>query len=87
MRLFFYKSIFFFISIFILYKVTVGQLIKDYENKINQTISKENIDKFKSKLRNEIKGSIKKDRILNEEDARLMGQFLKKIKIEINNSQ
>jgi|TARA_B110001452_G_scaffold209673_1_gene180005 hypothetical protein len=87
MRLFFYKSIFVFISIFILYKVTVGQLIKDYENKINQTISKENIDKFKSKLRNEIKGSIKKDRILNEEDARLMGQFLKKIKIEINNSQ
>ena len=77
MRLFFYKSIFVFISIFILYKVTVGQLIKDYENKINQTISKENIDKFKSKLRNEIKGSIKKDRILNEEDARLMGQFLK----------
>ena len=70
MRLFFYKSIFVFISIFILYKVTVGQLIKDYENKINQTISKENIDKFKSKLRNEIKGSIKKDRILNEEDAR-----------------
>ena len=67
--------------------MTVGQLIKDYENKINQTISKENIDKFKSKLRNEIKGSIKKDRILNEEDARLMGQFLKKIKIEINNSQ
>jgi|TARA_B110000211_G_scaffold228852_1_gene285732 HD superfamily phosphodiesterase len=87
MRLFFYKSIFVFISIFILYKVTVGQLIKDYENKINQTISKENIDKFKSKLRNEIKGSIKKDRILNEEDARLMGQFLKKIKREINNSQ
>jgi hypothetical protein len=87
MRLFFYKSIFVFISIFILYKVTVGQLIKDYENKINQTISKENIDKFKSKLRNEIKGSIKKDRILNEEDARLIGQFLKKIKIEINNSQ
>ena len=87
MRLFFYKSIFVFISIFILYKVTVGQLIKDYENKINQTISKENIDKFKSKLRNEIKVSIKKDRILNEEDARLMGQFLKKIKREINNSQ
>ena len=87
MRLFFYKSVFIFISIFILYKVTIGQLIKDYENRIDQTISKENINKFESKLRSEIKKSIQKDRILNEEDARLMGQFLKKIKIEINNSQ
>jgi hypothetical protein len=87
MRLFFYKSVFIFISIFILYKVTIGQLIKDYENRIDQTISKENINKFESKLRSEIKKSIQKDRILNEEDARLIGQFLKKIKIEINNSQ
>ena len=70
MRLFFYKSVFIFISIFILYKVTIGQLIKDYENRIDQTISKENINKFESKLRSEIKKSIQKDRILNEEDAR-----------------
>ena len=50
MRLFFYKSVFIFISIFILYKVTIGQLIKDYENRIDQTISKENINKFEKQF-------------------------------------
>ena len=87
MRLFFYKSIFIFVSIFILYKVTIGHLINDYEKKINYSMSQENINKFKSKIRNEIKGSLKKDRILKEEDAKLIKQFLQKIQAEINNSQ
>mgnify|MGYP001172054842 CR=1 FL=1 len=87
MRLFFYKSVFIFVSIFILYKVTIGQLIKNYEKKINYTISQENINKIKSKIRKEIKGSLKKDRILKEEDAKLIKQFLQKIQTEINNTK
>ena len=87
MRLFFFKSVFIFVSIFILYKVTIGQLIKNYEKKINYTISQENINKIKSKIRKEIKGSLKKDRILKEEDAKLIKQFLQKIQTEINNTK
>ena len=87
MRLFFYKSIFIFVSIFILYKMTIGQLINDYEKKINYSMSQENINKFKSKIWKEIKGSLKKERILKEEDAKLIKQFLQKIQAEINNSQ
>ena len=87
MRLFFYKSVFIFVSIFILYKVTIGQLIKNYEKKINYTISQENINKIKSKIRKEIKGSLKKDRILKEEAAKLIKLFLQKIQTEINNTK
>ena len=50
-------------------------------------MSQENINKFKSKIRKEIKGSLKKERILKEEDAKLIKQFLQKIQAEINNSQ
>ena len=55
--------------------------------KINYTISQENINKIKSKIRKEIKGSLKKDRILKEEDAKLIKQFLQKIQTEINNTK
>ena len=87
MRLFFYKSVFIFVSIFFLYKVTIGQLINNYEKKINYTMSQENINEIKSKIRKEIKGSLKKDRILKEEHAKLIKQFLQKIQNEINNTK
>ena len=41
------------------------------------------ISKFK--IREEIINSLKRDKILNPSDAKLIGDFIKKIQFEINN--
>ena len=60
--------------------------IKKYESKMNDVLSKEMAVVIKEKMRNEMKSSINKDRILSESDARLIKKFLEKITNEIQNS-
>tara|TARA_Y100000816_G_C25748865_1_gene393857 strand:+ start:434 stop:610 length:177 start_codon:yes stop_codon:yes gene_type:complete len=48
--------------------------------------SKENIILIQDKIRSEMKNSIKKDQILNQEDAILLKKFLEKINSEIKNA-
>ena len=86
MRLFVYKSLFIFLCILITFKLTIGSLLKEVETKISQIKSKENIVLIKDKIREEIRGSLNKDQILNKEDAILLKKFLEKINSEIQNA-
>ena len=86
MRLFVYKSLFIFFCILITFKLTIGSLLKDVETRISQIKSKENIVLIKDKIREEVRGSLNKDQILNTEDAILLKKFLKKINSEIQNA-
>lgn len=83
MRLFIYKSLFILLCILITFKLTIGSLLNDLEMKISQIKSKENIVLIKDKIREEIRGSLNKDQILNKEDAILLKKFLEKINSEI----
>ncbi len=83
MRLFVYKTLFIFVCVLILYKLTLGNLISNLEDKILNLSTKENAIAIKEKIRQEIKGSLKKEKILNEEDAVLLNKFFNKIKKEI----
>ena len=47
--------------------------------KINLAFSKENLINIQNKLRDEMNSGIKKDRILNPEDAALIGKFWTKL--------
>ena len=85
MRIFVYKSLFILISLFVLYKITIGSSIETYEKKLESISSKENIEFYKSKIRKEIKSAIKKDRILSESDAKLINEFIKKLNKELIN--
>ena len=85
MRIFVYKSLFIFISLFVLYKITIGSSVKTYEKKLESVFSKENTEFYKSKIRKEIKSAIKKDRILSESDAKLINEFIKKLNKELIN--
>ena len=42
------------------------------------------MDQIKEKIREEIKDGLNKERYLNQEDARLLNDFLNKIKSELN---
>jgi len=84
MKLFVYKIIFFFISIFLLYHFTIGYTLRKIENKIYHLKSPENIDSIKQLIRKEIKSALSKDKILEDDDQKLIIAFIKKIKKELD---
>ena len=58
MRLFVYKTLFIFICILIVFKLTIGSLINTFfENKVKDIHSKENINNIKEKIRDELNDS------------------------------
>ena len=85
MKIFLYKSLFIFFLVLILFKLTIGKLITDYEKKFEELLSKEYINKVKTEIRDEMRAGIKKDNILNAEDAQLINKFLIKLQKEISN--
>ena len=83
MRIFIYKSLFIIILIYILFQLTIGYTVKKIKGEIYNLKSKENIEFIKNKIRDEINAAIKKDKLLDEQDKKLINNFIKKIKKEL----
>ena len=83
MRIFIYKSLFLIILIYILFQLTIGYTVKKIKGEIYNLKSKENIEFIKNKIRDEINSTIKKDKLLDERDKKLINDFIKKIKKEL----
>lgn len=84
MRIFIYKLIISFLAIFFLYHSTIGYTIYKFQNKIYSSLNKKIVEDIKFKIREEIENSLKKDRILERDDAILLNKILKKLSSEIN---
>ena len=84
MRIFIYKLIISFLAIFFLYHSTIGYTIYKFQNKIYSSLNKKIVEDVKLKIREEIENSLKKDRILERDDAILLNKILKKLRSEIN---
>ena len=84
MKLFIYKSLIFFFLLFIFFQVTFGYILRSYENKIMNQFSKYKIIYLKSKIKEEISDALKKDRILSDEEADLLSNFLNKLSNELD---
>ena len=85
MKIFFYKTLLVAFVFFIVFKITIGSVISNFESKIYNLSSKENIEMVKEKIREEIKVAINKEKFINEEDADLINAFLKKVQTDLNN--
>ena len=85
MRIFIYKLIISFLAIFFLYHSTIGYTIYKFQNKIYSSLNKKIVEDIKLKIRAEIENSLKKDKILERDDAILLNKILKKLSSEINN--
>ena len=83
MKLFIYKALVAFFLIFLLFQLTIGALIRNYEEKLDSYLSKENLSHIKIKMRKEMKNAIEKENYLSPEDANLINNFLKKLQKEI----
>ena len=84
MRIFIYKLIISFLAIFFLYHSTIGYTIYKFQNKIYSSLNKKTVEDIKLKIRAEIENSLKKDTILERDDAILLNKILKKLSSEIN---
>ena len=84
MRIFIYKIIISFLAIFFLYHSTIGYTIYKFQNKIYSSLNKKLVEDIKSKIKVEIENSLKKDKILERDDAILLNKILKKLSSEIN---
>jgi len=84
MKLFVYKTLFIFVCIFILFQLTFGVKIKQFKDELTQIKSRENIIYFKGKLRDELKNAVQKENYLSPEDAKLINDFINKIKSELS---
>ena len=87
MRIYVYKILVLFIAIFFLYQLTIGHTIYKFQNKFYYSINKSTIDEFKEKIRDEINSSLKKDKILNKEDAIMLNKLFIKLSSEIKNAK
>ena len=85
MKIFFYKTLLVAFAFFIVFKITIGSLINEVENKIYNLKSKENIERIKKNLRKQITIAIEKDQFIKAEDAELINAFIKKIQEDLNN--
>ena len=83
MKLFIYKTLIVFFLIFLLFELTIGTVIKRYEKKVDNFLSRENSVQIKMKIRKKMKNAIQKENYLQPEDAKLINQFLKKLQSEI----
>jgi transcriptional regulator NrdR family protein len=68
-----------------LFQLTIGYTVKKIKEEIYNLKSKENIEFIKNKIREEINAAIKKDKLLDDRDKKLINDFIKKIKKELQN--
>tara|TARA_B100001057_G_scaffold147213_1_gene147160 strand:+ start:359 stop:625 length:267 start_codon:yes stop_codon:yes gene_type:complete len=87
MKQFIYKTIIVIIAIVVIYEFTISKQIKQITEQSEILLSKEGRKEGVEKLREEIKKAVKKDRYLSKEDAKLINEFIKKIIIELKDSE
>ena len=83
MKQYIYKVIITLIAVVLIYELTIGKIIKKYNDKLNYISTKEGRKELVITLREEIKRGVKKERYLSKEDAILLNQFIEKIRSEL----
>ena len=86
MKQFIYKTIIAIIAIVLVYELTIAKQIKEFTSQSEIILTKEGRKDGVEKIREELKKAIKKERYLSKEDAKLINQFIRKIKNELRES-
>ena len=86
MKQFIYKTIIAVIAIVLVYELTIAKQIKEFTSQSEILMTKEGRKDGVEKIREELKKAIKKERYLSKEDAKLINQFIRKIRNELRES-
>lgn len=85
MREFFYKFIIIIVGLFFLYQFTIGYTVSKFQQKLYSLDFKDLSTNLKDKIREEIKKSLNKERVINKDDAIIIKNFIDKINKELKN--
>ena len=85
LKVFFIKLLSITVAIIVIVNVFYNIFLADKMDVINKIskMDKESAEVIKNKIRLEIKSGLEKDKILSDEDAKLIKQFIKKIRSEL----
>jgi len=83
MKIFFYKSILVFVLFILAIHFSFGVIKKQIKREYTNLISKEKIENIKNKIREELKNGAQKEVLLRPEDAKLLNNFLIKLRSEL----
>ena len=86
MKQFIYKTLIAVVAIVLVYELTIAKQIKEITSQSEVLMTKEGRKDGVNKIREELKKAVKKERYLSKEDAKLINQFIQKIKKEIKES-
>ncbi len=86
MKQFIYKTLIAIIAIVLVYELTIAKQIKEFTSQSEIILTKEGRKDGVEKIREELKKAIKKERYLSKEDAKLINQFIRKIRNELRES-
>jgi hypothetical protein len=87
MKQFIYKTTIIVIAIILLFEFTIGNKISQIYEKVDVISTKEGRKDSVDKIRSEMKRAIEKDRYLSKEDAKLINDFLNKIRSELKDNE
>ena len=84
MKLFFYKSMLIFFLFLIAFHLSFSYMFKNIKTELKDNFSKEKVLILKSKIKNEMNDAINKDVYIKPDDAKLINDFINKIKTDLN---
>ena len=86
MKIFIYKTLIVFFSVYLLFQFTVGLKIGEYEKKLENLIyNKQTREKIIEKVKEEIKTANQKESLFTSEERELLSNFINKIQKELSN--
>ena len=84
MKLFFYKSMLIFFLFLIAFHLSFSYMFKNIKTELKDNFAKEKVLILKSKIKNEMNDAINKDVYIEPDDAKLINDFINKIKTDLN---
>ena len=85
MKIFIYKTSIVIISIYLLFQFTIGQVLKNYESKVESLLyNKQGREQILEKIKKEIKKANEKENLFTTEEKELLSNFINKIQKELS---
>ena len=84
MKIFIYKCLIVFFLFIIAFHVTINLKLRQYENHLKSFTHKHEREKIINKIKNEMSKAIEKDNYFTEKERKLINNYIKKIKDELN---
>jgi len=88
MKLYIYKTLILVVALYLLFQLTIGQILKSYESKIeNYLNNKQGRQEILNKIKDEIKSANQKENIFTLEEKEILSKFINKIQKELSISK